>query len=448
MSLLDYKSFLLNESILNEGKSEDEKFNSQDIVDAIKKFTTKIKIEEKRNTFEIWTYLKDRDSQAGQINELLKKEGFEIDTVMRSSSGSFPATEFYLDGILIRIVFKPTGGQQMTTLNSTITELIPILLWKAGYSGPADPEAMIIACRTVNLSLVNWASKSDMAAAEKYLDMFEESPMYKEKMENAYGIYQWILSQSPKDLIWCYRVKPYNVPAKSRADLYLEPSAGSPFGVSVKAKSTGSAKVRKMSSTFFELTSFYGEKWLDDVVKWGWDNVYSGLVNQYISEFPEDAAAKKITESNYWTKKGRAPQKNKDLLKIIDHYWKKDPKNLDQLGYYKIQSYVRDTIANMAKVQPDTWTAFIKDKTGIGSVFPVKVVEAFGSKAHEVHTDTEDSIAAVIESRPVTTESSKTSIKSFSVTYGSEGTYVYDVWNDGGGNKTAAFYDFRVAQIG
>ena len=74
MILLDYQNFLLNE-----GKEIDDKFEPQDIVDAVKKFASKMKIEEKRNSFEIWAYLSDRESQAAQINEVLKKNGFEIE---------------------------------------------------------------------------------------------------------------------------------------------------------------------------------------------------------------------------------------------------------------------------------------------------------------------------------------------------------------------------------
>ena len=449
MSLLDYRSFILNESNVNEGRIQDENFDPKDIIEKVKNFSSRIKVEEKKNLLEIWVYLTDRDSQANKINQLLKSDGFDIEQVMRSTSKSFPATEFLLDGTTIRIVFKPVGGMQMTTLNSTITELVPILLWKAGYAGPANPDTMMVACRAVDFSTVTWAGPGDKETAEKYLDMFEESPAYKEKMENAYGIYQWILSQSPKNIIWCYRVKPGNVPKNSRADIYLEPSQGAPFGVSLKAKSTSGGKVRKMSSTFFELCKYYGGNWLNDVVKWGWENVYSGLVQQYISEFPDESKnLEKINASNYWVMGSRAPQKNKDLQAVLDYYWKKDPKNLDQLGYYKIQVYVRDQISNMASSSPEIWSGFIREKTGIGSTFPVKVIEALKSSAKEVHDDSEDSIAAVISSRPITTEPSKTSIKAFSVTYGKEGVYVYDVWNDGGGNKTAAFYDFRIAQVG
>lgn len=444
MSLLDYKNF-----ILNEGKANDEKFDPEGIVKKIKEFAVKIKTENKKNLFEIWAYLKDRDAQAPKINQVLVNNGFEIEQVMRSSSGSFPATEFTLDGKLIRVVFKPTGGQQMTTLNSTITELVPILLWKAAYTGPANPDTMLIACRTVDLSSITWVSNSDQEAAAKYLDMFDESPSYKVKMENAYGVYRWLLTQTPKDLIWCYRLKPYDVPAKSRADIYLEPADGSPFGVSVKAKSSGSSKVRKMSSTFFEITKFYGGNWLNDTIKWGWDNVYSGLVQQYISEFPAEAETlKTLDASNYYVMGSRSPQKDKKILNVLQYYWGKDKKGLDELGYYKIQGYVRDTIANMAQQSPDVWSAFIREKTGLGSVFSVKVVEAVKDVAKEIHSDSEDSISAVIESRPITSSTSNNSLKSFSVKYGKEETYNYDVWNDSGGNKTAAFYDFRIAQVG
>jgi hypothetical protein len=311
MSLLDYKSF-----VLNEGKVEDEKFNPEDIVKAVEKFAEKIKIDQKRNILEIWAYLKDRDSESVKIDNFLKDKGHDIQKVMRSSSGSAPATEFTLDGTLIRLVFKPVGGQQMTTLNSSITELIPILLWHANYTGAPDPLLMISACRSVNLSKVTWAAPSDSATAEKYLDMFQDSSLFNEKMENAYGIYQWLLGQNPKDLIWAYRAKPagYGIEAKSRADIVVITDKTA-FGVSVKAKSSTSSKVRKMSSTFFEALRYFGGSYISDARIFAWNNVFSGMIQEYITDNPkEEEEMKKITVDNCWTLSERTQDINKSLI--------------------------------------------------------------------------------------------------------------------------------------
>lgn len=442
MALLDYKSF-----VLNENASLDDKFDAKDVANAIEKMSKKISITEKKSTFEIWAYLDDRDSQSKKIDDVLKSNGFNIQKVKRASS-STPVTEFMLDSLLIRVVYKPIGGQAATTLHSTITELVPILLWKANYSGSADPDTMMEVCRNVDLNSITWAVAKDAETAAKYLDEFDQAPLYKEKMENAYGIYQMLKEYNPTDLIWCYRVKPYDIPAKSRADVYVESADSKPFGISVKAKS-GSSKVRKMSSTFFELESFVGGKYLDDLVKWGWSAVYSGILNQYIADGGQEENPA-IDESNYWSKSGRSPVKNKQLVSILDEMWNKNKKAIDEAGYYKIQDEVRSAICKIINENPFLWEEFLKEKIGLKTVFPVKVIEAKGSTAKEIHDDTEESISATIAERPMVAETVKTNLKSFIVKFGDDkkNEFLFDVWNDGGGNKTAAFYDFRIAQIG
>jgi hypothetical protein len=444
MSLFDYKSF-----ILNEGKIEDEKFNPEDIVKAVEKFAEKIKIDQKRNILEIWAYLKDRDSETEKIDKFLKDNGHEIQKVMRASSGSTPATEFTLDGILIRLVFKPFGGQQMTTLNSTITELVPILLWHAGYNGSPDPIAMITACRSVNLSKVSWASPNDAATAEKYIDMFQDSSLFNEKMENAYGIYQWLLGQNPIDLIWAYRAKPagWGIEAKSRADIVVVTDK-SAFGVSVKAKSSASSKVRKMSSTFFEALRYFGGSYIDDARIFAWNNVFSGMIQEYISDKPEDEdEMKKITVDNCWGLSDRTQDINKSLLKVIEYLYKKDAKKTDENGYYKLQAGARDILAKMIEAKPDTWVSFIKEKAGIGLVFPVTVVIAIKTTAKEIVEETEDNVSATLNKRPIVVKSITTNNKSILVSY-KDDKKTYEIRNNSGGNKTAVAYRMAIDEVG
>jgi len=440
MGLLDYQNFLINESV-----KADAAFDAQDVVDAVQKLAKKVVVKEGKSVFEIWVYLDDRDSQSKKIDDVLKANGFEIQKVQRAVSKGAPVTEFTLDNTLIRLVFKPIGGQASTTLHSTITELIPVLLWKAGYNGSSDADTMLEVCKSVDLNSITWAGAKDGEAAAKYLDMFDDAPLYKEKMENAYGIYQWLKQTASADIIWCYRAKPFNISKNSRADLVVVPSSGNPYGVSLKAKS-GSGKVRKMSSTFPELCRFIGGSLFDDAIAWAWDSIYSQYIKNYISEFPESAdELNKINAKNYWSPGAKSAEQKK-VVEVLDYYFKKDKNGVDK-SYYDLQLKVREMICNTVTNDSVKWIDFLKDKTGIGSSFPVRVVEAKGTNAVEIHEDTEDSITATLDSKPVTATGNPNSPKRFTVTFG-DTTFTYDVWNSQGGNKIAGFFNFAIAQIG
>jgi hypothetical protein len=440
MGLLDYKKFLINESV-----KADATFDAQDIVNAVQKLAKKVVVKEGKSVFEIWVYLDDRDSQSKKIDDVLTSNGIQIQKVQRAVSKGSLVTEFTLDGKAIRLVFKPIGGNASTTLHSTITELVPILLWKAGYNGSSDADTMLSVCKEVDLNSITWAGPKDAEAAAKYLDMFDDAPLYKEKMENAYGIYQWLKQTPTTEIIWCYRTKPFNLPSKSRADIVVVPTTGDPYGVSLKAKSA-SGKVRKMSSTFPELCRFIGGSVFDDAISWGWDAIYSQYIKNYIAEVPESAdELNKINAKNYWSPGSKSPEQKK-MVEVLDYYYAKNKNSVDE-SYYKLQTKVKDIICGIVTSDTANFIAFLKDKIGIGSAFPVRVVEAKKTNAVEIHEDTEDSIAATFAETPVTAADNPSSPKRFSIKFGTT-EFVYDVWNSQGGNKTAGFFNFVIAQIG
>ena len=441
MTLLNYKSFL------NESQKSDITFEPKDIVDSVTGLAKRVVTKPGRGVFEIWVYLEDRDSQIPKIDKFLEDSGISITKVTRAVSKGAQCTEFFLDKTLIRIVFKPTGGTAAATMNSTITELIPVLLWKSKYSGPADPDTMLEACKSVDLNSVTWASAADKKAAADYLDLFAESTAFKDKMNNAYGIYTLLIQDSIKDMIWCYRTKPLDIPRNSRADLAIVPDKGEPFGVSLKAKASNSAKVRKMSSTLPELCRFIDIKHLDIIKNWGWENVYKPILTEYISENPEqEKLLSTITANNYWDP-GKTSKEKSLLIDVITIMSKKDPKRMDQIGYYKLQEYVKNYICDIVKTDTDTFIEFLKDKIGIGSSFPVKVIVAQGSSAKELHEETEDSLAATFTQTPVIATTNPNSIKAFMVSFG-DTKFTYSVMNTQGGVKTANFYNFVIEQIG
>jgi len=164
-------------------------------------------------------------------------------TSAMTSLSSFPIAKFNSDGIEYRIVFKPkSGGMTETTLNSTITELIPCLIWIYNISEkkPEDLYKKIIGLgKDKILSSSCFLNQKDALSGYNFIEKMETSSKFKEKMENAIGVYKFLKDFNSKEGIskvyWTYRAKPEGVPSNSPADIILKLKNGNLFGVSLKA---------------------------------------------------------------------------------------------------------------------------------------------------------------------------------------------------------------------
>lgn len=140
----------------------------------------------------------------------------------------------------IVLVFKPaSGGMSETTLNSTITELAPALAFEAGYK-PKSVEDFYSFLKTVDHSRSSaYVAVRDVSAGKKFVDDFPNSSKFKDKMENAMGVLDWLYDENKKSPIktvyWGYRQKPTGVDPKHKGDLFVEYKAGNMLGVSLKA---------------------------------------------------------------------------------------------------------------------------------------------------------------------------------------------------------------------
>lgn len=101
----------------------------------------------------------------------------------------------------------------------------------------------------------------------------------------------------------------------------------------------------------------------------------------------------------------------------------------------------------MIEANPDKWVSFIKEKAGIGLVFPVKVVVAVKTTAKEIVEETEDNIAAILDKRPITVNKVSTNNKSLIVSYDKD-KKTYEIRNNSGGNKTAVVYRMAIDEVG
>jgi hypothetical protein len=451
MKMLKYKEFT---EWINEAAKTSEDFN--DIIEFVKKISAKIKTEGKV-TQKIYIYLKDRASDSKSIIAELEKLGFNPEEIT-SSASTFPQTQFYINGKRILFIYKPIGGQAGTTLNSTITELVPCILFSYNYQGTNDPNEMLEFILTIK-DLSKCVLSGDIKAAIKNMESFETSPLFDEKMQNAFAIFNWLKQESVKtkidQVIWSYRAKPAGVPKNSRADLVV--FGESNYGISLKAGSTKGAKFRKMSSTFYEYCDIVGsglEQHTKDLI---WNKVVHPFLSTQSRKNPEYKSIVRHINKNNYTNKGKTGKEEKMLQDLYIKIAKEDPKSVNDL-YYEAQLLVREAITNSIKTNPEYFKQLLYAKLGLENVFPVRTLVAIKDTATEEISDSEDNMKAIIDEttnfNPIASPKSK---KRFTIDLGTSEikTFDFDVWcsqtldsSIEGGVKIGLPLKFRIAMVG
>jgi hypothetical protein len=250
---------------------------------------------------------KERANVKKDVEKKLNKVGYMF---VKGSGGSIGTTDVLFTGHTIKISYKPTagsGGMGETTLNSTITELVPILAFNAGLRyGPGQRNVV----RDINQLYKSISESSDTSvyvtnddqkAGAKFIKQMTSSSKYKEKMEAAMGVLQFLSEKNKevpiKKLYWGYRSKPKGVPNTHKGDIFVEFSGGGMLGVSVKAGSVSSKEP--------QLNTYVG-KMFDDLgyaedKKLLIDNVYKkvhatlGLTSDWQERNNKPAAVKTIS---------------------------------------------------------------------------------------------------------------------------------------------------------
>ena len=197
----------------------------------------------------------DRDTDRDEILRRLKNAGVTANTAPTNSS--VDPIDGTFDGRNFRINVKPkTGGMGESTLNSSITELFPCIAFEKNLN-PTTVEDFMEKLMGVNLSSCTSIIKSDLDAAQKTVNGAEGSSKYKEKMENALGILQFINDQHKdkpiKQVYWGYRGKPSGVPKNHPGDMFIEYMDKKMLGVSLKAggKKTSEPQLNTYHKTIF-----------------------------------------------------------------------------------------------------------------------------------------------------------------------------------------------------
>ena len=180
----------------------------------------------------------DRDSDRDEILRRLKNAGIMAN--LKSTNSSVDPIAGEIDGIKFLINVKPkSGGMGESTLNASITELFPCIAFEKKLQ-PKDAIAFMEKIMAVDLSTLKCIlSAKDLKAAQETVNRAESSSKFKEKMENALGILNFINDQHSdkpiKQVYWGYRTKPTGVPKGHPGDMFIEYTDRKMLGVSLKA---------------------------------------------------------------------------------------------------------------------------------------------------------------------------------------------------------------------
>lgn len=180
----------------------------------------------------------DRSRVKSDLESKLKKSG--ISFTKSTKGGGTGSTELKLGNKKIRVTYKPkSGGMSETTLNATITELSPAIAFMEG-------KRSFLNIDQYHEFLVENASNADVyvvprdkSAGINFVETMPNSSKFKDKMENAMAILDYLWSvhdESPiKKVYWGYRAKPTGIDAAHKGDCFLEFENGNWLGVSLKA---------------------------------------------------------------------------------------------------------------------------------------------------------------------------------------------------------------------
>ena len=179
----------------------------------------------------------DRETDRDEILRNLNQAG--IKASLGTSSSSVDPIDGTYQNRSFRIFVKPiSGGMGETTLNSSITELFPLIAFEKKFN-PKDIVSFHKFLLGVDVSKLKCVSPKDIKAAEETINKADTSTKFNDKMANAIGVLKYIKQEDKnkkiKSLLWGYRGKPAGVPEKHPGDMFITYNDNKILGVSLKA---------------------------------------------------------------------------------------------------------------------------------------------------------------------------------------------------------------------
>ena len=290
-------------------------------------------------------------------------------TEKKTSLSSEDITETTIDGTTVRIVYKPmSGGMTETTLNSTITELIPCL---AFLNGITETNIDKLYEKIIGLSSKlqpPYVTQNDLKAGLDFIEQMPESSLYSVKMTNAMAIRKYLKDTNNNKKIdtvyWTYRAKPVGVPANSPADIVIFFNDGSLLGVSLKAG--GESTKEPLLNTYVKPIYEFFDRGNTKSIK-----LRKKLLKEVYNEID-------ITASNY--DEGAERNKTLDVLEQFERDNLKKYEELYDKGLYCIREELSDLMIQDYHKFSDWCRAQILKQSDV----PVTIIKAVNDTYREV----------------------------------------------------------------
>ena len=290
-------------------------------------------------------------------------------TEKKTSLSSEDITETTIDGKTVRIVYKPmSGGMTETTLNSTITELVPCL---AFLNGITETNIDKLYEKIIGLSSKlqpPYVTQNDLKAGLDFIEQMPESSLYSVKMTNAMAIRKYLKDTNNNKKIdtvyWTYRAKPVGVPANSPADIVIFFNDGSLLGVSLKAG--GESTKEPLLNTYVKPIYEFFDRGNTKSIK-----LRKKLLKEVYNEID-------ITASNY--DEGAERNKTLDVLEQFERDNLKKYEELYDKGLYCIREELSDLMVQDYHKFSDWCRAQILKQSDV----PVTIIKAVNDTYREV----------------------------------------------------------------
>ena len=320
----------------------------------------------------------DRQEAHDKTPKILKAKKLKF---KKTNIGSIGSYDVMFGDFIVRLLYKAkSGGMSETTLNSTITELVPCILFMdkktnllKGKSSKADFLKVIKYLKSNPNKKVYVGN--DGKAGMDFIKQMPESSKFVEKMMNARGILDYLLDLSKKqditNLWWAYRGKPPGVVNNHKGDLFVKFKNGKLLGVSLKA-GTGKSEEPKLNTYVNAILENLNEKQeLNKLKKKVYKEIHSTM------GLPVD-----------WTVRSH-------LDSIIKYRKKVSQKTLDT-KYDKMLDMCRDTIVNVFNSNKKNAIKFIEEQIiAEQEDVPLVVVKGLGTAKYQILNE-EDELAAFL----------------------------------------------------
>ena len=310
----------------------------------------------------------------------------------KTSLSSENVSEVDIGDYKVRIAYKPkSGGMTETTLNSTITELVPCLAFLNGIK-ERNPEKLYERILKLPANQSCYVNPSDGKAGVDFIEDMPKSSKFKEKLGNAVAITKFLEDthnkKRIKNVFWTYRAKPAGVPANSPADIAIYFVNGDILGVSLKAG--GESTKEPLLNTYVNKVYYHFEPNGTQIKRLRQDlykNTYSkipGIVN----EFYDEAAFRNKT------------------FEALEVYERDNPAKYEKF-YDANLAIIRNKLGYTMTKDFKLFKKYCKSEILKQSEVPVTIIKAFGLQYKEIKDSNRLGVvlnlANKVEAKPSTT---------------------------------------------